>query len=639
MPVATKISRICLLLVFLIPGRIIAQNPERLDCTSDSCRSRKMLDMAFARSESNPDTAILLSKQSQAFTPEPDPGYYRSLQIIGICHDLKGQTDSAIHYLQTALQGYIRLKLPEKQSHVLNDIALAWYFSGNYELALRNHFKALDLRKKIGEKKYIAMSLHNIGIVYRSRKDYRNALEYYKNSLEIKRELNNLPGVLNTTINLGSVYQNLGQYDSALYYANLALQLSQDLKSPNDVFIAQSNIATALLSQGKINEAQSVIITCGADTNAHPNAQMLLTYYAAQGEIYERTGRPEKAIAEYNKALKTSIETHRVENIAIYHKRLSEIYRKQGQLSDAYTHAQLYALYKDTLFNTENERQIAEMQVLYETKEKENKITELNFQNTITRKENLRSKEERNIFITFSILLLMVVIALIVLLRMTIKQRKQLSRQKQIIESSLHEKELLIREVHHRVKNNLQMVSSLLSLQSRQVQDDHAKSALNESKLRVQALGLIHQHLYGESIQTGVPIKVYLRELMEGLTNTSGKKISYTLTAPELILDIDTIIPLGLIINELVTNSLKHAFEQTEGGQIQLKIHEYEGVLSVHYSDNGKGKQHNEEENNTSFGMQMIQLFSKKLSATFVAEYSNGMNATLDIRQYKVVTA
>ena len=278
------------------------------------------------------------------------------------------------------------------------------------------------------------------------------------------------------------------------------------------------------------------------------------------------------------------------------------------------------------------------MQVIFETKEKEAKITELNFQNAFTLQENILNKKQRNIFILFTGILLVVVFALLILLRINNKQKKQIAQQKEIIEKSLAEKELLIREVHHRVKNNLQMVSSLLSLQSRQIHDDQAKTALNESKLRVQALGLIHQHLYGETFQTGVPIKVYFLELIEGLTTTSGKKIKYTLTAPDLILDIDTIIPLGLIINELITNSIKHAFGQTEGGQILLNIQEHDGMLTVHYSDNGKAIAFSEVEKNGSFGMQMIQLFSKKLSATFAMDYSNGMKANLDIRLYKVVT-
>jgi two-component system, sensor histidine kinase PdtaS len=614
------------------PGKLKAQIQFPQNCDSDSCKARTLLDKAFDLAEAQPDSAIQLAKASLKITKTNSAVQGRAQQIIGISYDYKGILDSAIHHLQKSFTIYEKVKMSEKQSHVLNDIGLAYYFSGNYELALRNHFKALELRQAIGEKKFIAMSMHNIGIVYRSRKDYKNALRYYKESLALKKELNNATGILNTTINIGGVFQNLTEYDSALTYAQNSLELALKLGSPNDISIAYSNIATAYLGKNELALAEKYSKTCLEDSATAFNKQTLQTCYATLGEVAAKSNNYPLAIRNYQQALKIASSNKRLESMASYHQFLMELYKKTGDTKNALSHAANYIQYNDTLFKAENERQIAEMQILYETKEKESTIAGLNFKNQLVNKENEQSRKERNISIIFSTLLIIVIVGLYLLLRQNKKQRLLLSQQKNTIEKSLKEKELLIREVHHRVKNNLQMVSSLLSLQSRQTSDEYAKSALNESKTRIHAMGLIHQHLYNDDLQTGVPVHTYLQELLKGLTAQTSKSIQYQLECPFITLDVETVIPIGLIINELVTNSIKHAFPQTEHGQLFLSLTESTNGLEILYKDNGNVITNHEQLNKSnSFGMQMIRLFAKKLNATFTLEHQNGIKTVFVI--------
>ena len=137
---------------------------------------------------------------------------------------------------------------------------------------------------------------------------------------------------------------------------------------------------------------------------------------------------------------------------------------------------------------------------------------------------------------------------------------------------------------------------------------------------------LIHQHLYKEDLQTGVPLHSYLQELLKGLTGQTSKKINFHFECPSIALDVETVIPIGLIINELVTNSLKHAFQQSENGEISLCLTKSSNGLEIQYQDNGNGVK-NEEQlyQSDSFGMQMIRLFAKKLNATFTIEHINGI--------------
>ena len=107
------------------------------------------------------------------------------LQNIGVAYDINDELDSCLFYLNLASQFFKNRNMPEDQSHVINDIATAWYYRGNYELALRNYFEALELRRKSDNPGFISQSLNNLGVVYKSRKDYGNSIRYYKESLGI----------------------------------------------------------------------------------------------------------------------------------------------------------------------------------------------------------------------------------------------------------------------------------------------------------------------------------------------------------------------------------------------------------------------------------------------------------------------
>lgn len=162
-----------------------------------------------------------------------------------------------------------------------------------------------------------------------------------------------------------------------------------------------------------------------------------------------------------------------------------------------------------------------------------------------------------------------------------------------MIQTSLEEKETLLREIHHRVKNNLQIISSLLNIQSDNIEDPTLLSNIREGQNRVQAMSLIHQNLYQSEHLSNVDIENYLKELVVYLSEMfekDGKKINVEIEANHIEFDIDTAIPLGLIVNELVSNAYKYAFENQANGKIKIDIkalNEVEYELNV--NDDGKG--------------------------------------------------
>ncbi len=160
------------------------------------------------------------------------------------------------------------------------------------------------------------------------------------------------------------------------------------------------------------------------------------------------------------------------------------------------------------------------------------------------------------------------------------------------LNAMLAEKELLLREVHHRVKNNLQIVASLFNLQSRYIVDQKVLEAIRESQNRVRAMALVHERLYRSENAASVDMKEYLTYLGGQVFHFYGVKpsqIKLSLTMPEIRLDVDSVIPLGLIVNELLSNSLKHAFPNGRKGTISVIGECGDQEILLVFSDDGVG--------------------------------------------------
>lgn len=213
---------------------------------------------------------------------------------------------------------------------------------------------------------------------------------------------------------------------------------------------------------------------------------------------------------------------------------------------------------------------------------------------------------------------------------------RKLSEQK--ISQSLKEKELLLKEIHHRVKNNLQVVSSLLKLQSGYIKDnhllDHSHNILIDSQNRVRSMALVHQKLYQSKDFSQIDFSEYLRQLSDHLFNvfksTSGE-VKLNIQSKKVNLSIDLAIPCGLIINELISNSLKYAFPDGKGGKIGIKINTGEnGEVSICVSDNGIGFPEDIDYRNTqSLGLQLVNTLVGQIDGTMTMQNREGTNFEL----------
>ena len=212
----------------------------------------------------------------------------------------------------------------------------------------------------------------------------------------------------------------------------------------------------------------------------------------------------------------------------------------------------------------------------------------------------------------------------------------RLNAEKQL-SKNLHEKEVLLREVHHRVKNNLQIIISLLNLQSRFITDEATLSAFRECQNRVRAMALVHEKLYRSTDLATIDLDNYIRFLGSNLLDffgTLGKGITLTMDIHDIFLAIDTAIPFGLIINELISNSLKYAFPGGRKGEISISIHRQDHTLTILYKDNGVGISEDFDWRNAkSMGLQLITALVDQLDGTIELDRTAGTLFTMVVHE------
>ncbi len=200
-------------------------------------------------------------------------------------------------------------------------------------------------------------------------------------------------------------------------------------------------------------------------------------------------------------------------------------------------------------------------------------------------------------------------------LQIEIKERKQAEEK---IKASLKEKEVLLKEIHHRVKNNLQIISSLLKLQSRSIQDRKTLDIFNESQNRIRTMALIHESLYQSNDLSKINFAEYIQQLVANLFRSYGSSLTIksVIIIENFFLGIDAVIPCGLIVNELVSNSLKYAFPHGEKGEVRIEIYsKTPGNFIILISDNGVGLPEGIDLYNTkTLGLQLVSNLVEQLA-------------------------
>jgi two-component sensor histidine kinase len=291
----------------------------------------------------------------------------------------------------------------------------------------------------------------------------------------------------------------------------------------------------------------------------------------------------------------------------------------------AYEHQAAYSDKLEKQFKKDNKNQIAHYDALFQLDKKNLLINNSKLQNEKKEAELQKQKLFISALIISSLSLIIIFILTVLNFknkqkstRLIAVQNEELSSLNQLLQNSLNEKELLLKEIHHRVKNNLQLVMSLLNIQAADTNNTSIEEFLEKGRARISTIALIHQNLYLSESVSQIDFQNYLDNLTQQSKMSFGNEnIEFEVEASQIKFDLDTAIPLGLIINELVTNSLKHAFPNDINGKIVIAIEsKNENQYQISVSDNGIGMVKKAVSSTKSIGMELVHLLVMQLNGS-----------------------
>ena len=535
--------------------------------------------------------------------------------------------DSTLFYDQMALDYLLKTDdqkaIASAYTYVGNDYASL----GDYESAQSNLLKGLEIYDRIADLKGVARAYKNLSFLYRESKDYNRAIEYGEKGIEIAKTLG-IPDSVDLGISwfyLVDAYVALEQSDKALKAANNSIQLIEPYAATNPFALVRAYSYRSTVYKDKNKYDLALKDAFYAWEFAKSNVSDESTVGGFQQEIatiLRLQEKCEEAIPYFEGFFETMIERDASNSLSLssIHLGLADCYEQTGDYPKALKHQKIAAQLRDTLNEERYKSLESELIQKYESEQKDEQISLQTA--TIQQQKQIQ-------YLSFGIGGLLTI--LLAGLFLTYRNNRQKSRQ---LDERNAQNELLLKEIHHRVKNNLQTISSLLSLQSESISNKSAFDAIQESKNRVSSMALLHQKLYQGENLAAIEMRDYFETIGETIVDSFGEKaenVSLKIDMSELELDVDTAVPIGLITNELITNSLKYAFPNKQKGQISITLtSEENGLLKLNIADNGQATQEeSSSKKDKGFGTLLIQLLTTQLGGKLETSTAAGTSTII----------
>lgn len=522
-------------------------------------------------------------------------------------------------------------KTPRDSAIALRDIAAAAENLGRMDAALSAFLQAYQIEKRLNNTIGIVHNLRQIANALRDQKQYAQAVQYYEEVIRLLQGTRNIAHLASTYHSLALLYKKTGQLELALQYANKALHIKK-----KDSGIKKQVTSAALVAElyYMLGQPSACLSLCQeylfwAKKVRYDMAISRLAFLAAMSA--HQLGRKEDALLFLKDGDAATAHQNTLDLAPQTYQLATEAYAQLGLYKKAYQYQLKFQKVQDSIFSLEKSKAIAETEARYEAEKKEQRIAAL-------AKENRIKATQQYALMGGLALLTALAIALWFNARTRQRHNKVLTQTNQALSRKNQEVETLLREIHHRVKNNLQIVTSLLRMQARKIQDPHALEAISASQARVRSMALLHQRLYQGDALKDIPMRPYLTDLAAGLLDayeSDEKNIALHIAVDDISLDVDTAVPVGLIANELLTNALKHAFSQQQQGYLDLSFVQQTNGFQLEVADNGVGfpiKDNKPSAQNTGFGLDLVETLSEKLHGQIIYQNGQGSRVTLIVQ-------
>ncbi len=493
---------------------------------------------------------------------------------LGYVYERRGLLGEASDYAMQTLRLGEKINQPKAQAMAYSDLSNLFWKQSKFEKGLEYGLKSIAIFESIGLNDLdYDFTLYLVGNNYLELKDQQKALDYYNRSIRMGEQYGFYNNLSDVYISLADLYTYIGNYPQAHKAGLNAVKYSELLE----------------------------------------NNFMQMRSWLSIGKIYNQQKNYTAAVESLQKSI--SIASVDFGDKYFLHKayeQLSKAYAGQNDFHKAYAAFEKHDQLEDSVFTVDASQRIAKLETEFEVAKKESTIA----------LQDTQLKQQKNIQI-FGIVLGTLLVMFLLFLYRTYMKNKQTNT---ILARQNKEKEFLLKEIHHRVKNNLEVVSSLLSLQSGQSNSKEVQDLMQENQNRVQSMSMIHQKLYqGENLAT-IEMKDYFMNLGNYTLDVfnAREKITIDYNMDKLEIDVDIAVPIGLIVNELLTNALKYAFPDGRTGKIVISLFRNQHKLNLEVRDDGIGKSNAYSLPESGFGTQLIQLLTIQLDGRMTQKTKEG---------------
>ncbi len=556
----------------------------------------------------------------------------------------------SIEYFNKAARLGEELNNEKRLTGIYNNLGLIYHYIGHYDKANALHFKSLHISERIGNKS-VGFTHVNIGLNYNQQKKYRKSLEHNKIALELFLEEGNKSYVAHVLKNIGDNFSDLYQLDSAEYYYNKSFAIYKELDDKES--IARHQMLMGILNQKNGNleiaelkyyEALNSVPENGSRRLVFAiNSNLAgLNFIFADSVAGNRLKYLKKAVNYASNMYDISKELQSLSKETESLEMLYKAYMKIGNSQEAIKYADRYIVAIDSLYSEQKQKTITDIQIKYETEKKELEIELLNSENDLISAKldnsNTARKNQKMVIYLLTLGFLMVCVFIFVIYkfyRQTKRVNNVLYQKNDIISKQNEEKEILLKEIHHRVKNNLQLISSLFDLQMDKSDNIKVRSVFTDAQSRLKSIAIIHEILNQNENKNVISFKSFINELTESIcySLSGNKKISLsTEVGDDLLFDIKKTISLGLIINELLTNSIKYACSEEVTSIIKITITRLnKNDIMLEFSDNGDGlPQGFDIDSADSLGLRLVNVLIEQLSGKINYIFDSGAKFTIE---------
>ncbi|MCH2234145.1 MAG: ATP-binding protein [Crocinitomicaceae bacterium] len=642
---ALYISRVLsVVLALIINFTLLAGEDDRVD------QFNHLRSQVVAYQQVNIDTSDMYVDSCIILAKEMDESYYlgKAYHMNSQIMILQSEDDSALYYMNASNEimrnykdsidyfvmeynlGNLYLYRGEQISALVQYKKVIHIIDDNFE-----HYATLDFDRVSLNRAYTYVSIATVfgmlGDQHRKKENLRRALRI---SRRIKTDESQ---ILKAVVlgNIGLTYYELEDYEIAESYTISGLDLKIELGLKALYGYNYQALAKIALGRGKISAALRYLDLADKSFEEFGVTGELDANQFIYAQAYFEKGDYDKAISYLLSLMNVYEDKYAKTELAEVYMLYGDCLLKQGNAQEAFVQYQIANIVKRDLNREKKATMIAQYLDFFKKEEMQIKrklqdAINLNQQQKIQLKLDQESNNRRFGYTTFSLIIAAVILVIFILLNAN-RRKKQMNLE---LSNSIEDKQLLFKEVHHRVKNNFQVISSLLSLQQGTSGDLDEQKALGDAQARIQSMALVHELLYKRNEIKSLDFKEYLEELVKSLFTSlvdEESNITYAVNCDYARMELDVAIPLGLLVNEAVTNSLKYAFTDLKMGHVSIDLDKLgRGNYQLTVKDNGGGIPEDilSEDRNT-LGIELIRILADQLQGEVKFDVTDGTTVTL----------